>query len=108
MIQSPGDLVKFSDSNIKGISIKLIPLSEILDEQLNVPETPYVETVCTFKMHMFKNSKTKAGFDYLQFFKIASNEKPFSTHWYRQPGDIIDPCGHFDIPDDNNIERTLW
>jgi len=46
---------------------------------------------------MIKSFKTKAGFFYMEFYKIASDEKPFYTHWYRRPGDLIDPCGHFDF-----------
>ena len=56
---------------------------------------------------MVKSSRTKASFYDLQFFKIASDKKPFFTHWYRRPGDIVDPCGHLDIPDDYNIVLTF-
>ena len=47
---------------------------------------------------MVNSFKTKAGFYYIQFFKIATDDNPFYTHWYRQPGDLTDPCGHMDLP----------
>ena len=62
----------------------------------------------THILNRVKCSKTKAGFCYLQFLKIASDEKPLVsyTHWYHFPKDIIDPCVYFDIPGDYNIEET--
>ena len=106
VIQSPEDFVKFSNSNINGISIKFMPLSDILDEPDIVSEKPYVEHMCTLKLHIVKSSKMKATFYYLQFFKIAPDKKLFYTHWYCRPGDITDPCGHFSIPDNCNIKGT--
>ena len=61
-VQSPEDFVKFSDSNIKGTSFKFMPLSEILGKTDIVSETPYLESMCTLKVHMIKSSKTKEGF----------------------------------------------
>ena len=48
---------------------------------------------------MVNSAKTKAGFPFLEFFKIATDEIPFYTHWYPRPSDLKEPCGHCDLPE---------
>ena len=31
--------------------------------------------------------------------------KPLYTHWYCWPGDLAEPCSHFDIPNCYNVEK---
>lgn len=36
----------------------------------------------------------------------ASYVKPFYANWYRRPGDLINPCSPFDVPNDCNIKES--
>ena len=62
-----------------------------------IQETPYVESMSTLKVRIFKSFKTEAGFYYLQFLKIATDKNPLCTHWYCRCGDLTDPYGHMDL-----------
>ena len=98
ILHSPEDFPRYADSNMRGVLLLFMPASEITEEADFILETPYVESMCMLKVHMVKSFKKKAGFYYLQFFKIATDDNPFYTHWYCQPGDLTDPCGHMDLP----------
>ena len=56
-----------------------MPKSKTTEEPDFIRETPYDESMYTLKVHMVKSFKTKAGFYYLQFFKIATDDNPFYT-----------------------------
>ena len=75
-------------------------------EPEHIKNTPYVESMYTMQVHMIKSFKTKAGFSYLEFYRIATEEKPFYTHWYRRTGDLTDPCGHNDLPEGFQVDET--
>ena len=106
VINIPEGFARYVDSNTKGISVLFMPTSEITEEPHFIRETPYIMSMCTLKVHMVKSFKTKARFYYLQFFKIATDDNPFCTHWYRRPGDLTDPCGHMDLPVQYAVNET--
>ena len=103
VIHSLEDFARYADSNIKGVSFLFMPTSEITEEPYFIQEVPYVESMCTLKVKSFK---TKAGFYYLQFFKIGTDDNSFYTHWYRRPGDLTDPCCHMDLPVHYAVNET--
>ena len=37
---------------------------------------------------------------------FVSDVKPFYNHWYCCPGDLTEPCSHFDIPNCYYVEET--
>ena len=53
---------------------------------------------------VFLLAKIKTGLPCPIFF---SDVKSFYIHWYRRLGDLIDPCGYFDIPNGYNNEENL-
>ena len=68
VIHSPGDFAHSADSKIKGVSVVFMPKSDTKEEPDFIRETPYIESMCTLKIHLVKSFNTKAGFCYLQFF----------------------------------------
>ena len=106
VINTPKEFSDFANDHIKTISVLYMSSSEILNEPEHIKDTPYVESMCTLQVHMIKSFKTKAGFSYLEFYRIATEEKPFYTHWYRRTGDLTDPCGHNDLPEGFQVDET--
>ena len=97
VIHFPDDFAHYAHSNIKDVLAQLMATSKITEEPYFIRETSYVESMFTPKVHMVKPFKTKAGFYYLQFFKIASDNNPFYTHWYHHLCDLTGPYGHTDL-----------
>lgn len=54
--------------------------------------------------HSYKQQNIKTWFYCLHFF--CFDVKPFCTDWYRRPGDLIDLCSQFNVPNDYNIKKT--
>ena len=78
LIHSTEHFARYADSNIKGVSVLIMPTSEITEKPDFIQETPYVEAMCSLKLYMVKSFKTKAGFYYLQF-KIVTDDNTFYT-----------------------------
>ena len=104
VIKSPKEFAMAANKIVKGIKVVFMYEDEVIDEPEYVADTPYVEAMRSLQVHMVKSGKTKAGFTYLEFYKIATDKKPFYTHWYGN--NLTEPCGHFDIAPGYNINET--
>ena len=106
VIESARAFAENADKFVKGITVLYLSSDEVLNEHEDVSDTPYVDAMSTLQVHMVKSGKTKAGFSYLHFVKIASDRQPFYTHWYGRLGDLTDSCGHYDIKDGYIVDET--
>ena len=55
------------------------------------------------KYTRLKVTKHKIEVSLSKFFFIGV--KQFHTNWYRQPGELIDPCTQLDVPNGYNIKK---
>ena len=68
-----------------------MPKYEVFVEPTDVEHAPYING--TLEIHKVIRKKTQQGVNYLEFFRLSLDEKPFYTQYYRTSKDPI-VCGH--------------
>ena len=91
----PNPFAEHADKAVKGITLLYLPAEDVLIEPDDTKASPRIKD--TLQIRMIKRFFDEQNVPYLQFFKTATDEKPFFTQFYGEGG-----CGHQKIAADDN------
>ena len=94
-VDIPKQFVEHADKAVKGITYFYLLAEDVLIEPDNIEASPRVKD--TLHIHMIKWFFDEQNVPYLQFFKMATDEKPFFTQFYGE-----EACGHQKTAADDN------
>ena len=95
VIDTPTPFMEHAGKAVKGITSIFLPAEDVLIEPEDIEASPRIKD--TLQIHMVKRFFDEQNFPYLQFFKMATDEKPFFTQFYGEGA-----CGHQKIAADDN------
>ena len=95
VIDTPTPFMEHVGKAVKGITSIFLPAEDVLIEPEDIEASPRIRD--TLQIYMFKRFFDEQNFPYLQFFKRATDEKPFFTQFYGEGA-----CGHQKIAADDN------
>ena len=85
-----------ADKVVKGITSLYLPAEDVLIEPDDIDASPRIKH--TLQIHMIKRFFDAQNVPYLQFFKMATDEKLFFRQFYEEGA-----CGVIKIADDHNF-----
>ena len=96
VIDTPKPFAKNADKSVKAISSLCLPAEAFLIEPDNIEASARIKD--TFQILMIKRFFDEQNLSYLQFFKMANNEKAFFTKFYGKGARVhqkiaADHCG---------------
>ena len=102
-ITSAESFANYAEATIDGIKSLYLPEDEVFDEPSDIEDAPKIPG--TLEVHKVTRDYNEDGVCNLNFFKMASDEKPFFRQWYRRPGDP-EVCDHPVLPLKYDIDNT--
>ena len=75
VIDIPKPFAKYADKAVKGITSLYLTAQDVLIEPDDIEASPRIKD--TLQIHMIKRFFDEQNAPYLQFFKMATDEKPF-------------------------------
>ena len=95
VIDTPKPFADHADKAVKGITSLYLPAEGVLIEHEDIEASPSIKDI--LQIHMIKRFFDEPDVPYLQFFKMATDKKPFFTQFYGE-----EACGHQKIAADDN------
>ena len=92
---TPIPFAEHADKGVKSITSLYLSAEDVLIEPDDIEASPRIKD--TLQIQMIKRFFEKKNVPQLQFFKMATNEKPFFTQFYGEG-----TCGHQKIAADYN------
>ena len=80
---------------VKGITSLYLPAEDVLIEHQDIEASPRIKDI--LQIHMIKRFFDEHNVHYLQFFKMATDKKPFFTQFYGEGA-----CSHQKIAANDN------
>ena len=77
---TPKSFAEHPDKAVKGITSLYLPAEDVLIEPDDIEASPRIKG--TFQIHIIKRFFDEQNVRYLQFFKMATDEKAFFTQFY--------------------------
>ena len=99
LINTPKDFAMYADQKITAITTIYLPQEEVFEEPDEIKFAPKIPE--TLQVHKIIRRISKEKIPYLEFYKLASDQEPFFTQYYRKDGDPV-VCGHGDNDSDEN------
>ena len=95
VIDTPKEFPKYAEKAVKGITSLYLPSEDVLVEPGDIEISLKIHE--TLQVYMVKRFFDQQNFPYIQFFKMATDAKPFFTQFYEEGA-----CGRQKITADNN------
>ena len=101
IINSAKEFAEYAEESIEGISSLYLPRDNVIQEPQGIDVAPKIPE--TLKIHKVRHCYDKNKVCYLEFYHLASDEKPFFTQFYRSESDP-EVCGHVTL---DSIDENL-
>ena len=95
VIDTPKEFAEHAEKVVKGITSLYLPAEDVLVEPDDIEVSPRIHE--TLQVHMVKRRFDQRNFHYLEFYRIATDTRPFFTQFYEEGA-----YGHQKIVADDN------
>ena len=95
VINTPKEFADHVEKSVKGVTSLYLPVEDVLVEPDDIEVSPKIPE--TLQVHLVKRHFDQRNVPYLEFFKMATDTKPFFTQFYEDGA-----CGHQKIGADDN------
>ena len=100
VIDMPKEFAEYAEKAVQGITSLYLPSQDVLVKPGDIDVSPKIHE--TLQVHMVKRFFDQQNVLYLQFFKMATDAKPFFTQFYEERA-----CGHQKITADYHCGLCL-
>ena len=94
-IRNAEELSNYANKVVNGITSIYLPEGEQLTEPEDIDNSPKI--LDTLSIHKLLRGFNENAVRFTKFFKLANEDKPFYTQYYRKEGDP-EVCGHESVP----------
>ena len=91
VVDSTKDFILHASRLIQSITTLYLLEMDIFEEPVGIENVLYIKR--TLDIHKVKKERNDQGINFLEFYRLSFDEKPFFTHFYRKSSDPI-ICDH--------------
>lgn len=91
VVKNPKDFSLYASRLLESITTMYLAMEDVVEEPAAVKDSPNING--TLKVHKVVRKQNEQGVNYLEFYYLSFDEKPFYTQYYRKSTDPI-VCGH--------------